>query len=141
MQLAMRVLELGEAGDPEGVLSLLGQPIGRSTPFAQQRKAYLNLARAIHPDKLPKYGQATKAFQALVRAFELLTSPEPPPEAKGGGGKARAATAIARSNLSRLEEDLKDYAASASGSSVPKIAFLDALREPKRGPTPFRLGN
>ena len=33
------------SGDPEGVLSLLGQPISRSTPFAQQRKVYLNLAR------------------------------------------------------------------------------------------------
>jgi len=27
----------------------------------------------IHPDKLPRYGQATKAFQALTRAFELLS--------------------------------------------------------------------
>ena len=80
----------------------------------------------IHPDKLPRYGQATKAFQArvplahlpyispvshqyfpyisihlpyisiylqaLVRAFELLTSPEPPPEASAS---ARLALALA----------------------------------------------
>ena len=44
-RLAEQVLELAEGGDPEGVLSLLGQPISRSTPFAQQRKVYLNLAR------------------------------------------------------------------------------------------------
>ena len=43
----------------------------------------------IHPDKLPRYQQATKAFQALVRAFEVLTSPEPPPEATAAA-KARA---------------------------------------------------
>ena len=95
-RLAEQVLELGENGDAEGVLSLLGQPITRSTPFAAQRKAYMNIARAIHPDKLPRYQQATKAFQALVRAFELLTSPEPPPE--DAGARARAKSAISRSN-------------------------------------------
>jgi hypothetical protein len=96
-RLAEQVLELAEGGDPEGVLSLLGQPISRSTPFAQQRKVYLNIARMIHPDKLPRYQQATKAFQALVRAFEVLTSPEPPPEATAAA-KARAKSAISRSN-------------------------------------------
>ena len=96
-RLAEQVLELAEGGDPEGVLSLLGQPISRSTPFAQQRKVYLNLARMIHPDKLPRYQQATKAFQALVRAFELLTSPEPPPEASASA-RAKATAAISRSN-------------------------------------------
>ena len=95
-RLAMQVLELSESGDPEGVLSVLGQTITRTTPFAQQRRAYLNLARIMHPDKLPRYQQATKAFQALVQAFETLTSPElPQPTAKA---KAKAHTAISRSN-------------------------------------------
>ena len=95
-RLAIQVLELAEAGDPEGVLSLLGQPVSRSTPFAHQRKAYLNLSRMIHPDKLPRYQQATKAFQALVSAFEALTAPELPPQ--GAQPKAKAHSAISRSN-------------------------------------------
>ncbi|EOD12848.1 hypothetical protein EMIHUDRAFT_244917 [Emiliania huxleyi CCMP1516] len=95
-RLALQVLELGEAGNPEGVLSLLGAAITRATPFAAQRKAYLSLARIIHPDKLPKLGQATKAFQHLVRAFEVLTAPEAPPQAAKAA--ARAHTAISRSN-------------------------------------------
>ena len=98
--MAKRVLALGEGGDASGVLSLLGQPVTRSTPFAAQRKAYLSLARLIHPDKLSKaFDGATRAFQELVRAFDELTSPEKPAEGGGArnkeGGKAQA---IARSN-------------------------------------------
>eukprot|EP00965_Chrysotila_dentata_P103474 3415102-Pleurochrysis_carterae.AAC.1 len=51
--------------DGEKGLSLLSAALVRSSPFAQLRKNYLNLARLIHPDKLSsKFNEATKAFQA-----------------------------------------------------------------------------
>ena len=41
------------------------------------RRAFRGLARLIHPDKLGRrYPQATKAFQALARAFDVLSAPE-----------------------------------------------------------------
>ena len=98
--MAKQVLALGEAGDAAAVLSLLGVPITRESPFAQQRKAYLQLSRMIHPDKLSRsFDGATRAFQALVAAFDDLTKP---PEASaaaaaGDGGKPKQAT-ISRSN-------------------------------------------
>ena len=99
---ARQALELGEAGDYEAVLSLSGPSITRTTPFPALRKAYLTLARLIHPDKLShSYEGATRAFQELVRAFETISAPEPTPEsvAGAGGGKRKAAApTIARSN-------------------------------------------
>ena len=60
------MLQLGEGGQVEAVLSVLGDAITRATPFAKQKRAYLQLARLIHPDKLGgKYDGATRAFQEL----------------------------------------------------------------------------
>ena len=53
--MAKQVLELGEGGDYAAVLSLTGVPVTRTSPFGQLRKAYHNLARLIHPDKLSKH--------------------------------------------------------------------------------------
>lgn len=40
------------------------------------RKAYLKLSLLIHPDKLSNsFPDSTRAFQALVRAFESLSAP------------------------------------------------------------------
>jgi len=81
VDMAKKVLELGEGGDYEGVLSLVGKSVSRSTPFTDLRKAYLALARLIHPDKLSaSFDGATRAFQMLVSSFEALSSPEPTPE-------------------------------------------------------------
>ena len=100
VDMAKQVLALGEGGDPCGVLSLAGAAITTATPFAQQRKAYLNLSRMIHPDKLGRvFDGATRAFQELVRAFDELTAPPERTEDAGGGkkGKEKQAT-ISRSN-------------------------------------------
>ena len=40
------------------------------------RKCYMKIASRIHPDKLPGCSDATKAFQTLVRAYELCCKPE-----------------------------------------------------------------
>ena len=63
----------------------------------QQRKAYLQLSRMIHPDKLSRhFDGATRAFQELVRAFDDLTKP-PAPTDEGVSGKNKQTT-ISRSN-------------------------------------------
>jgi hypothetical protein len=100
VDMAKKVLELGEGGDYEGVLSLVGKRVSRATPFTDCRKAYLSLARLIHPDKLSAaFDGATRAFQMLVSSFEALSSPEPTPEESAKAGKrAKAATTLARSN-------------------------------------------
>ena len=40
------------------------------------RRAYLRISQKIHPDKLSTFADATKAFQACVRAYELICKPE-----------------------------------------------------------------
>lgn len=96
VDMAKQVLALGEGGDASGVLSLVGSPITSTTPFAAQRKAYLQLSRMIHPDKLGRhFDGATRAFQELVRAFDELTAPPAPEPAAAKGPKQ---TTISRSN-------------------------------------------
>ena len=66
---AKQCLELGEAGDYEAVLGLGGAAVTKDTGFAQLRKAYINLSRLVHPDKLSRhFDGATRAFQEVVRA-------------------------------------------------------------------------
>ena len=97
--MAKQVLQLGEAGDACGVLSLVGQEITTTTPFAAQRKAYLQLSRMIHPDKIGRhFDGATRAFQELVRAFDELTAPPPAEDATGKGKQPSKAPTISRSN-------------------------------------------
>ena len=100
---AQAVLTAGKAGDHEAVLSALGMPVTYDSEYATQRKAYLALARMIHPDKLGgRFTGASTAFQHLVKAYEALTTPEvasAPAGSKGKGAKAKAAPKpLARSN-------------------------------------------
>ena len=103
--IAHAVLAAGKAGDHEAVLSALGIAVKHDSPYATQRKAYLGLARLIHPDKLgDAFPGAKSAFQYLVKAYEALTAPEfadPSAAGKGGRGSKKAAAAapkLARSN-------------------------------------------
>ena len=74
--------------------------ISKQTPLAIMRKAYLKLSLIIHPDKLGRsYDQATKAFQALVSAFDRLSSPDVVQDEDVCKGKKGAKIVkIARSN-------------------------------------------
>ena len=40
------------------------------------RRVYIKMSVKIHPDKLREFPEATKAFQALVRAYELCCKPD-----------------------------------------------------------------
>ena len=101
VRVAQQVLSRGSSGDHEGVLSALGVPLTRSSPFEALRKAYRGLARLIHPDKLAhQFSGATRAFQALARAFEVLTAPavELPAQPTRRGQTSGTAPAVGRSN-------------------------------------------
>lgn len=78
--IAKRVLQLAEDGDEEGILNIAttkDSRISKNSPVTSMRKAYLKLSLLIHPDKLGRqFENATKAFQALVKAFEHLSSPD-----------------------------------------------------------------
>eukprot|EP01032_Pedospumella_encystans_P014651 gene14651-16808_t len=81
VDVAKRVLELNEVDDYVGILNLAAPSvdarIDRKSSVNQMRKYYLKLSLTIHPDRMGKtFPEATKAFQALVKAFEHLTSPE-----------------------------------------------------------------
>ena len=108
VKIASRVLQLGELEDYEGILNLATvpntPPLSRSSSVAAMRKAYLKLSLLLHPDKLPSsvFGEATKAFQTLVKAFEYLSSADElhlQSEASSSSSSGKVKTPlIARSN-------------------------------------------
>lgn len=106
---AKRVLELIDVEDYEGILNLGinkdSERITRQTAVGSMRKAYLKLSLLIHPDKLgSRFGEATKAFQALVKAFENLSSPsfidetETPQSKQSKNSSTKKVATISRSN-------------------------------------------
>lgn len=105
VKIAKRVLELDETDDYCAILNLATipgtPPITPTSSTGAMRKNYLKLSLLIHPDKLSRtFSDATKAFQALVRALERLSSPSYAAELApqtGRGSKEKQAT-IARSN-------------------------------------------
>jgi hypothetical protein len=75
--LPLTILELLEDGDYEGILSLSGLKIVRASNIAAMRQAYHKLSLRVHPDKMgPDVPDASKAFQALVSAFERMSQPD-----------------------------------------------------------------
>jgi hypothetical protein len=74
VSIAKQVLELDD--DACGILSILGEEITAKSSVGAMKKQYLLISRLIHPDKIPGFGQATKAFQLLVSAYEGLSQPD-----------------------------------------------------------------
>jgi len=108
IEIARKVLQLDETDDYEGFLNIAGGGlISKQSPINMMRKAYLKISLLIHPDKLGRsFEQATKAFQALVRAFERLSTPDAlgtdeeneGSEKKNGARSNKKSLKIARSN-------------------------------------------
>jgi len=105
LALIQRIVELGEEDDWGGILGLgaTGQKLTKQSPTADLRKAYHRLSLLVHPDRVgPGMGDATRAFQSVVTAFERLSEPELEEEegkkdAKAGKKKEKGKT-LARSN-------------------------------------------
>lgn len=87
VQIAEKILEYAENDDSEGILNLAATSgserltsssksiDGKYSP-SLLRKLYLKLSLIIHPDRLARETpNATKAFQALVKAYESLSNP------------------------------------------------------------------
>ena len=107
VSIAKSILLLDEEDDDEGILNILGPDrtaVVTSTSLTSvMRKNYLKISLLIHPDKIGRlFGQATKAFQALVKAFERMSAAERMAEDTKQTGMNRAATPgvaqLARSN-------------------------------------------
>ncbi|KAK3236817.1 hypothetical protein CYMTET_53066 [Cymbomonas tetramitiformis] len=101
--IAKQVLALAAVMDWEGILSVLGEPITPASTTGAMRKQYMKISLQIHPDKLSRdFPEATKAFQALVMAFDRLSQPELYPEevseGRGKKGKKAKIVKIQRSN-------------------------------------------
>ncbi len=101
--IAKKIIELAENYDDEGIINILNQStdtrITRTSPIAAMRKCYLKLSLLIHPDKLGRdFEHATKAFQALVIAFERLSSPDATPITPASSASGKKPLSINRSN-------------------------------------------
>lgn len=93
--IAKEVLRLSQIGDYAAILRVLGDPVTSSDGLnssggAAARKAFLRISMLIHPDKLPGFSDATRAFQALVQAFDRTQTG--PPAAAGEPLKQKALT-------------------------------------------------
>lgn len=104
---AQRILDLAESDDFEGILSLgilaNAAKLSRKSSPAELKRAYLKLSLIIHPDRLQTNKPlATKAFQALVKSYEFLSSPDitpdKPEQSTKGKKKQEKVVAISRSN-------------------------------------------
>lgn len=106
--IADKVLELNEVDDYLGILNI--PSTSKETMLTMKsdlklfKKNYLKLSLIIHPDRMDKtYANATKAFQALVKAYEILSTPELIEEIKNHDNNKNAKNkkkmnAISRSN-------------------------------------------
>lgn len=101
---ADKVLELNEVDDYLGILNI--PSTSKETMLTMKsdlklfKKNYLKLSLIIHPDRMDKsYDNATKAFQTLVKAYEILSTPELIEEIKNQNDKnKKKMNAISRSN-------------------------------------------
>jgi len=75
---------------------------------AEVRKAYMKIGAKIHPDKLPGFADSTKAFQALVRAYERCCKPELREDESDDSGEEE-------------EEEKEEQADSDSDDDVPLV--------------------
>jgi hypothetical protein len=104
LAIANRIIELAGIDDFEGILNLglaIGtEKISRNSAVSVKKRAYLKLSLRIHPDRLlSNPAEATKSFQALIKAYEFLSSPDIPLDAPANGKKAKEKVpSIARSN-------------------------------------------
>jgi len=102
--IADKVLELNELDDYLGILNI--PSTSKETMLTMKsdlklfKKNYLKLSLIIHPDRMDKkYDNATKAFQSLVKAYEILSTPELIEEIKTQNDKnKKKMNAISRSN-------------------------------------------
>lgn len=100
-QVIKRVLELDELDEHIAILNIATtgsarDQINSQTPTNIIRKAYLKLSVMIHPDRC-HHSDATKAFQALVKAFDRVSSPTVV-DSDSSSGNASDQKTIARSN-------------------------------------------
>ncbi|TML37473.1 MAG: J domain-containing protein [Actinobacteria bacterium] len=85
---------------------------------AQQiRRAYRRLAHDVHPDANPEDPQASRRFQEITEAYEILSSPE----RRAVYDQARQYTGTTRANLVRLASAETSRAADRIAAGWPTV--------------------
>ena len=103
-----------QAAEDGDLLALLG--VSENADKAAIQKAFFELAKVLHPDKLSKYGvddlkaKAVKAFKSLSEGYNLLLDPEKRAEyiASRTSPSQAAAEAVSKTNEELLEADAAD---------------------------------
>ena len=118
------------------------------------RKAYMKLAVRIHPDKLKGFPDATRAFQALVRAYELCCKPDlradddsedsldDGVDSDAEGGDCSASDDDHDENNSESESDGEDEASEDSATKAPsrgRSTLIAMQRKPAGRSTPIAM--
>ena len=101
--------------DEAGYYSALG--VAPNAPAATIRKAYMQLARSLHPDKNPSK-EATLQLQAISEAWSVLKDKE----------KRRVYDRDGKEGLEALEDDELDSDSDEEDDSDVMAAFLTSLR-------------
>jgi hypothetical protein len=81
--LARRIAEAPESTPALEILSLGGAKLDSTSGYVEISGAYRELAKAIHPDKLPDSTYANAAFRRINEAKNLLLPPIQPPAPPG----------------------------------------------------------
>jgi hypothetical protein len=81
--LARRIAEAPESTPALEILSLGGAKLDSTSGYVEISGAYRELAKAIHPDKLPDSTYANAAFRRINEAKNTLLSPSQPPAPPG----------------------------------------------------------
>ena len=96
------------------------------------RRVYIKMSVKIHPDKLREFPEATKAFQALVRAYELCCKPDlredESDDSRSGGDE---------SDDDEEEEAGDDESDDDDEASAPEAAAPAAPRARAKAPTSY----
>jgi hypothetical protein len=81
--LARRIAETPESTPALEILSFGGAKLDSTSGYVEISGAYRELAKAIHPDKLPDSTYANAAFRRINEAKNLLLPPSQPPAPPG----------------------------------------------------------
>ena len=96
------------------------------------RRVYIKMSVKIHPDKLREFPEATKAFQALVRAYELCCKPDlredESDDSRSGGDE---------SDDDQEEEAGDDESDDDDEAAAPEAAAPAAPRARAKAPTSY----
>ncbi len=104
--------------------------VARAAKPAEIRRAYQKLARLLHPDVNPGDPAAAERFQAVSRAFEVLSDPE----RRARYDRGEAAPPAKRPPVPAVGFEGFDFSAEVHASTVDFREIFDGVLRPDRPP-------